>query len=238
MNIIDILIIVLLISFAIIGFKRGFLNSLVMFVGAILVIILSYAFKNILGDFLVLNLPFIRFGNFLGGAVTLNIILYQIIAFVIMSIIFTLIYKFILSLTGIIEKLLKYTIVLGIPSKILGMVVGFLEGYVIIYIFLFVLSQPFVNINILENSQYASTIVEKTPLLSSYVEDSLKIWKEIEDVSKLDNSNQINLEITRLILKNKVTGYDTIQKLVDMKKIEVDGIEEIINEYKEKEKND
>lgn len=238
MNFIDIIIIVLLASFAIVGFKRGVLSSLVMFVGTILVIVLSYTFKNFIGDILVLNLPFISFGKFLGGAVTLNVILYQTIAFILTSVVFTLLYKFIVSITGIVEKILRMTIILGIPSKLLGLVVGFLEGYIIVYIALFILSQPFVNLNILKDSNYASHIVNETPILSSYMEDSLVVFKEIEDVVKLEDSDEINLQITDLILKHHVTSPSVMQQLVDKKKIEVEGISKIIDKYREEKVSD
>ena len=237
MNFIDILIIIILLSFAVVGFKRGVFESLIMFVGAILVIVLSYSFKDIIGNFLLLNLPFINFGKFMGGAVTLNVILYQTIAFILTSVVFTLAYKFLVSITGIIEKILRFTIVLGIPSKLLGLVVGFLEGYIIVYVSLFILSQPFVNINVLEGSTYATKIVNETPLLSSYMENSLEVFHEIEEVSKLKDVNEIYLKITDLILKHNVTKPSIMQELVDKKKIEVTGIQNVIDKYKEVESN-
>lgn len=237
MNFIDILIIIILLSFAVVGFKRGVFESLIMFVGAILVIVLSYSFKDIIGNFLLLNLPFINFGKFMGGAVTLNVILYQTIAFILTSVVFTLAYKFLVSITGIIEKILRFTIVLGIPSKLLGLVVGFLEGYIIVYVSLFILSQPFVNINVLEGSTYATRIVNETPLLSSYMENSLEVFHEIEEVSKLKDGNEIDLKITDLILKHNVTKPSIMQELVDKKKIEVTGIQNVIDKYKEVESN-
>ncbi len=237
MNFIDILIIIILLSFAVVGFKRGVFESLIMFVGAILVIVLSYSFKDIIGNFLLLNLPFINFGKFMGGAVTLNVILYQTIAFILTSVVFTLAYKFLVSITGIIEKILRFTIVLGIPSKLLGLVVGFLEGYIIVYVSLFILSQPFVNINVLEGSTYATRIVNETPLLSSYMENSLEVFHEIEEVSKLKDGNEIDLKITDLILKHNVTKPSIMQELVDKKKIEVKGIQNVIDKYKEVESN-
>ena len=237
MNFIDILIIIILLSFAVVGFKRGVFESLIMFVGAILVIVLSYSFKDIIGNFLLLNLPFINFGKFMGGAVTLNVILYQTIAFILTSVVFTLAYKFLVSITGIIEKILRFTIVLGIPSKLLGLVVGFLEGYIIVYVSLFILSQPFVNINVLEGSTYATRIVNETPLLSSYMENSLEVFHEIEEVSKLKDGNEIDLKITDLILKHNVTKPSIMQELVDKKKIEVKEIQNVIDKYKEVESN-
>ena len=109
MDIVDIVIIVFLFLFALIGFKRGFFKSLVMFIGFIIVIFWSYVLKNYLGDFMVLNLPFMEFQNFLGGAVTLNIIMYQSIAFIIMLAILSLVYKIVVTITGIFEfKILAF----------------------------------------------------------------------------------------------------------------------------------
>ncbi len=43
--------------------------------------------------------------------------------------ILTIILKVLTLATNIFEKLLKMTIILGIPSKLLGMVAGFVEGF-------------------------------------------------------------------------------------------------------------
>lgn len=231
MEIYDIIILAFLIICALIGFKNGFFKSLISFVGFILVVVLAYEFKNIVGDFFVLNLPFIEFKNILGGASTLNIIMYQAIAFLIMLIIFGLIYKIIVTITGIFEKVLKLTIILGIPSKLLGLVVGFLEGLVILYLVLFFLAQPFVNINIYDNSNYAQIILEKTPILSGYAEKSLEVYNEISDLVKHKEDENIDLKIADLILKDKITTKDVMQKLIDKGKIKIEGIEKVIDKY-------
>lgn len=238
MEIVDLIIVIFLLFFAILGFKRGFFKSLVMFLGFIIVIVLSYMFKNYLGDFLVLNLPFISFGNFMGGAITLNIIMYQALAFIIVLAILSLAYKIIVTITGIFEKILKFTIILGIPSKILGLIVGIIEGYVIIYLVLFFLTQPFINLDILENSKYTKTILNDTPIISSIAENSLKVFNEVREViEKKDNPN-IDLEISDLILKEKVTSTDVMQRLVDKGKLKIDGIQNVIDKYKGDDSND
>ena len=56
MGIVDLFIIAILAAFALLGFKRGVFQSLVAFIGFIVVICLSYWLKNYLGDFFVLNL--------------------------------------------------------------------------------------------------------------------------------------------------------------------------------------
>ena len=231
MSLIDVVIIITLILFAFIGFKRGVFKSLVMFLGFIIIIFLAYALKNYIGDFLVLNLPFIKFGDFLGGAATLNIIMYQSLAFILVLIVLGLIYNFLVAISGVFEKLLRITIILGIPSKLLGMVVGLLEGYIIVYLVLFFLTQPFLNAEDLKNNNYVSTILNNTPVISSFAEDSLRIVNEVREVTEIKNKEQMDLKLADLILKEKVTTYDVMQKLVDKKKITVDGIQDIIDKY-------
>ncbi len=230
MKIYDIIILAVLLLFGLVGFKRGFFKSLVSFVGFILVIVLAYCFKNVVGDFFVLNLPFFEFKPFLGGANLLNIVMYQLLAFLLMLIIFGLVYKIIVTLTGIFEKLLKLTIVLGIPSKILGLVFGLLEGYIVVYLVLFFLAQPFIGIDLYDNSDYAKKILENTPVLSSYAEKGLEVVNEVRSLTETD-SDKLDLEIADIILKDKIISKDVMQKLVDTGKIEVEGIEEVINKY-------
>ncbi len=233
MKLYDLIIICFLILFALIGFKRGFFKSLISFVGFILVIVLAYIFKNVVGDFFVLNLPFINFKGFLGGASTLNIIMYQAIAFLLMLIIFGLVYKVIVTITGIFEKILKMTIVLGIPSKLLGLVFGLLEGYVILYLVLFFFHQPFLNFDIYNESDYAPKILEKTPILSSFAENSLTVFNEIKDLTEIEDNHELDLQMSDLILKDKVISKEVMQKLIDNGKIKIEGIEEVLNKYSE-----
>ena len=231
MELIDYAIIVILIIFAIIGFKRGVFKSLVSFLGFVIIIFLAYVLKNFLGDIFVLNLPFIKFGNFLGGAATLNIVMYQALAFVIILIILELIYRFLITITGVFEKLLKFTVILGIPSKLLGMVVGFLEGYVIIYLALFFLNQPFLKVEFINDSKYVPIILNNSPVISSFADSSLKVVNEIRDITKIQNKEEIDVQLTDLLLKRKVVSPEVMQKLVDKKKIDVEGIQNIINKY-------
>lgn len=230
MELADIIIAVLLILFAIVGFNRGVFKSLVTFLGFIIAIFAAYAFKNYLGDILVLNLPFISLSSF-GEISTLNIIMYQAIAFVIMLMIFGLIYKFLIVITGILEKLLNATIILGIPSKILGMIFGFLEGYVIIYLVLFFLTQPFLDFKLLDNSKYVPKILNETPIVSSYATNSLRVFNEVRDLLNIEDKEKADQELARVILKEKVISAEVMQELVDSNKISIDGIQEIINTY-------
>ncbi len=232
MDIVDIVIMAILISFAIIGFKRGVFQSLTAFVGFVAVICIAYWLKNYLGDFFVMNLPFTNYTFIPGDSVVLNIITYQSLAFLIMLVILGVIYKILLITTGFFEKILRVTVILGIPSKILGLIVGILEGYVIVYLLLFFISQPYLQFGLLDNSKYAKVILKDTPVLSNVAEDTFTIISEIDETLKNNDEENFDLKLTNLILKRNITSTDVMQKLVDNKKIEVDGIQEVIDNYK------
>lgn len=230
MGIVDILIIVIILAFAIVGFKRGVIQSLVAIIGFLAVIYLAYLLKNFLGDFLVLNSPFTNYTFIPGGSYVLNIVTYETIAFIVMLVVLGLIYKIVLTISGIFEKLLKITIILGIPSKILGLVVGAVEGLVIVYFILFTLTQPFIRINLLDNSKYTEVILKKTPVLSNFAEDTFAIIDEINET--VSTEDDFDLKLADIVLKRKITSPDVMQKLIDKKKLSVEGIQEVVDKYK------
>ena len=232
MSIVDILIIAVILIFAIIGLKRGVFQSLIAIVGFIAVICISYLLKNYIGDFLVLNLPFTKYSFIPGGSLVFNVITYESIAFILMLIVLGLIYKIALTISGVFEKLLKITIVLGIPSKILGFIVGAIEGYIFVYLILFFVIQPYVRINLIEDSKYSEKIKKKTPLLSSFAEDTFVIINEIDETIKIGDDKNFDIKLTDLILKRKITSVNVMQQLIDDKKIASEGIQEIVNNYK------
>ena len=181
---------------------------------------------------MVLNLPFTKYAFIPGGSYVLNVVLYESLAFVLMLIIFGIIYKIILVISGIFEKLLKYTIILGIPSKILGLIVGALEGFIVVYLILFILTQPYLRLGILEHSNYAEKILKDTPALSSFAEDSFVIINEIDETIKSGEDDDFDLKLADLVLKRKITSADVMQKLIDTKKLSIIGLQEVVNNYK------
>ena len=115
-----------------------------------------------------------------------------------------MVYKVLLAITGIVEKILKITVILGIPSKILGMIVGILEGYIIVYLLLFFAAQPYIKMDILDNSKYAKSILVKTPILSNLAEDTVNVINEVHDTIEAKDDNNFDLKVTDFILKEKV----------------------------------
>lgn len=237
MNIVDALIILVIIAGGLVGFKKGFTRELVSFLGVFLVIILSFLLKNPVSAILYEHLPFFSFGGMLKGITSLNILLYEIIALLIVMSILTIVLKVITMVTKVFETLLKFTIILGIPSKILGMVVGFVEGFVWVFIALYVLNLPVFNIKEVQESKYKDVVLENAPILSSLGNDTVKVidefteLKEQYDDDSID-SNEFNLQTLDVFLKYNVVTVESVEKLEKKGKLKIDGLDDLLKEYR------
>ena len=163
LNIVDIIIVLFILMGGIVGFKEGVIKKTTSIIGLILVVVISFVLKNHLSVFFYENLPFLDFWGVFKGIQVLNIVFYEVVAFLLIASVLMIVYKVLMALTGFIEKILKATIILSIPSKILGFFVGLLEAYIWIYIALFVLTLPVFNIKQIYASDSAMFIVTKTP---------------------------------------------------------------------------
>ena len=222
LNIIDIIIILIILLGGIVGFKEGAIKKATSIVGLVLVVILSFTFKNQLSVFFYENLPFFDFWGVFKGIQVLNIVFYEMLAFLIIASVLTIVYRVILGITGIIEKLLKATIILSIPSKILGFFIGLLEYYIWIYIFLFVLTLPVLNVKDIYQSKTAMFIITETPILSKYTGKTLDIYNDLYSI--IDNkesktNTQVNEEAMDLMLKYDIISPESAHKLVDRNKV-------------------
>jgi len=181
------------------------------------------------------NLPFFDFGGLLKGLPVLNIFVYELIAFIITLSLLALILKLILKVTKIFEFLLKITVFLGVPSKILGAIVGMIENFIFVFIVLYILNLPLFDFNL--NSKYKDKILSSTPILSSLVNDSVKVLEEFTELKDkykdTENSNEFNKETLDLFLKYEVINVESVETLIKKDKLKMEGAEEILNKYKE-----
>lgn len=235
-NIIDVLVFLTIALMGVIGFKKGFLKQTVSTIGFIIVVILAFYLKNPIAEFLSLYLPFFKFEGIVGG-VTLNILLYQLISFLLVILILETVLNVLVRITGIIEKILKYTIILGIPSKILGMLVGLIEGFIIVFIALFFFKQPIFNIKSYETSKLAGPILNHTPVLSGIAGGFVDTFNDIYNLNNLYadkelSNDELNRRSIDVMLKHEIVTPNYIIKLVEHNKIEVPGILDVVNKYK------
>lgn len=237
MNIVDAIIILMVLASGVAGFKRGVLKQTVSTVGFVIVVILAFYLKNPIAEFLSLHLPFFTFGGAFANTASFNIILYQLISFILVVIVLEAILSVFIKITGIIEKILKFTIILGIPSKILGFVVGIVEGFIITFLILFFLRQPGFNLKIFDDSKLTDKILNSTPVLSQVAGGFVDTFHDLYELGndyyeqKMDE-NTLNLKSIDVMLEHKIITPNYVIKLVDANKIEITGIDNVINKYR------
>ena len=236
MNIIDAIIFLIILMGAVVGFKNGVIRQTVSLVGFLLVIILAFILKNPLSLWMYEHLPFFNFWGILKGVTVINILLYEVLAFLILVAIFSIILKIILMAAKIIEKILEFTVILGIPSKILGIFVGALEYYLFVFVLLYVVTLPIFDTKSIKESKFAVNILEKTPVLSSYTEDATKVLNDFvalkDKYEKSSNSEEFNKDALKVLLEYKVVDVKSVDKLVERNKIKINDIEEILKDYR------
>ena len=238
MNVVDIVIIILLGFGFIIGFRQGFTQSLFSLVGFTIVIVLAFILKNPVSQFLMMNLPFFDFWGVIKGLSVLNIAFYEVIGFLIVAAILTIILRIILRMTTIFEKVLEMTIILGFPSKVLGGLVGIIRYYLIVFSALYILSLPnFAGAGLIIESKFNEPILKHTPILSIFASKTLNVIDEFADLrdkyENTNNSNQFNLETLDLFLKYDIVKPETVKKLIEKDKLHINGALELIEKYEE-----
>lgn len=240
MNIVDIGIIIVLILGGIIGFKRGFTKSVIKAVGFILTVVLAFLLKNGLASVFYDKLPFFNFDGLFKGITVLNIALYELIAFLILLALFSILLKFLIFISSIFEKLLAATVILSIPSKIAGAIVGIVQNYVLVFIILYVVSLPVFNLDFVDDSKYKEPILKNTPILNSFSKTTTDVMNEfisLKDKYETSTSpDEFNLDTLDLFLKYKVITIESADKLVTQGKIKAQNQERLIgilNQYRE-----
>lgn len=235
-TIVDACIILILGIGAIVGFKRGVIQSAAQFLGTLAVIIIAYYLKNPISEFFYTYLPFFNFSGALEGVTVLNIIIYEAIAYIVIILLLWAILRVIIVITGLLELILKMTVVLSIPSKLLGIIFGLAEAYIVLFVILFCANQIFMANNQKIDSKYASMILNNTPLLSEKVSNAYNSVDEVVSMASkyqdTEDKNEYNKEALDILLKNKFITVDAATKLIEKEKLEITGAEEILNKYK------
>lgn len=238
MNVIDVALILIILMMGVIGLKRGFFKELVMSIGTILIVVISFLLKDPLANFLSLKLPFFPLSNIPSVSSIFNILFYQFISFIIIFGLLTILFNIILWVTNIIEKILKMTVILAIPSKILGFILGIIEGYFLAFAISFMLTQPALNIDVVKESKVVHFIQKSTPVLSSKMNktyDAIKEIYDLKDVYDKDNEksyDEFSYKALEIMIKNKVVKVNYVEKLEQANKLQIKESKELINKYK------
>lgn len=232
MNNISVAIVLIIISFGLLGLKRGALKEAVIVFGNILVIAIAYFFKDMLASYLMNALPAYKINSVLGPLSSLTIIFYKLIAFLALMIVFHFLLRIIINLSGLLGKIMDATVILLLPNRIIGFLLGIVEGYVLMFIVLNVLMIPLSSNTTFMDSGVRKYIVEETPILKDSFGGLNTSLEEVLQLDKNDTENSLNLKVIDILLKNKIITKDEVQELVTNGKIvNVDGLDTVINKY-------
>lgn len=226
LNIVDIIILLVLILGGVLGLKDGVIKKLVSVFGLIAVLVLAFTFKNNLSSIFYEKLPFFDFWGLFKGLQVLNILFYETIAFLLIAGVLMIAYKILLFISKLIEKILKATVILAIPSKLFGLLIGLIEYYIFVYIALFILTLPVFNIKEIKESQLVPVIMEKTPIISKYTEETIEVYDKIYTLveTREDKSNKtLNEEALTLMLDYEIITKETAINLIDKEKVDVNS---------------
>lgn len=228
--VIDSVIVILLLFGALIGFKKGIIKSIVSLGLLILAVILAWFLKNPIVSIMYTKLPFFSFTT---STSLINIIVYEMVAFLIIAIILLIIVKIILFFTGLVDKILSITKVLGFFSKILGMIFGFVEMYIIIFIALFIMYNFTGLYKELGDNVLALRMLNSTPVLSQMVDSEKGAFDEIYYLKNnyKEKDDEYNKKVFETLIKYRVISPNTARELVNNQKIKIDGSDEIIKKY-------
>ena len=236
-SLVDVLIILMIIMGAIVGFKNGAIKEGTKFIGTFVVIVVSFLLKDHLMVLFYENLPFFNFFGVLKGLDAINVLLYQLIAFLVIFVALMFVLKVLVVITGVVEWLLKLTVFLSIPSKILGIFVGVFEFYVYLFIALYILNMPIFGLTFVSESRLGNIILEDTPILSELVEDTVEVYTDVWSVirNRGDLSDkEVNTFVLATLLDNELITIESARELVESNYIIIED-NSILDKYEEDE---
>lgn len=229
-TIVDIILLAFIVLGAWAGSRKGLIKTAVGFVGLVAIIIISYTLKSYLANFLIDVMPFFPFSGELEGLTALNILIYNVIAFVVIFVLMYCVLNIVLALTGFIDTLLKFTVIWIIPSKIGGAILGFLEAWLFAFLAVFVLGQfSFAN-GIISDSKISNFMLNHTPIIGTYLSGASQATKEIYDgIEEYRNdenktTTDLNLYILQVEINYGLVSKDKATELMEIGKIGIDGV--------------
>lgn len=227
MNIFSVAIILVVLLYGVLGFKRGVIRTGVSLLGTVAILIISYVLKDLIADFLIKHLPFFNYGGVFEGITSINILIYKMIAFIVVFVVLYCILNVLITLSGLIEKILKMTIVLAIPSKIMGGILGIIEGLIVAFLATFALFHLAPTQKYIMDSPVAVILLERSPFISSLTTSTTLALEDISNIvnNLKENSNrsEANYEILHRMIYWKVITVEEAQWLIDNNKIVLDN---------------
>ena len=233
--IIDFTLIMMLLFGALAGWKRGGITSIIYLIGTIIIFVSAFYLKNPVSRILYENMPFFKFAGIFRGLSSLNILIYEATAYIIVVLVLAIILGIILKVSKILDKLVNLTIILTLPNKLIGLVVGVVQYYIAIYFICFVLLQvPVVSIQ-LRNSDIVKTMMHQTPVLSEVTNEMYNTYNDVYNICYLyedsDQREEADYKILEILMSHDIIEPKSVITLKDQGKLNVSDVSELVKKY-------
>lgn len=221
--IISLIVILVFVSDVINGYKKGFLGTAIKLFKSVVALVFAYLFKGKLATYLSIHLPFFNLQGLFKGLDIVNVLIYELIAFVAIFAVVSLILKIIIDLFNIEERLFSLIVQLGIPNNLIGGIFGGLKSIVVIYFVLsiFTAVANFVNI---DTGNSLGEYVLNIPVLKNSFGGTLDSLDEISELAVEYKNTQdkgvINGDAISILLENGILTEEQLSVLIESGKVE------------------
>lgn len=221
--VISIIILLVFISDVLAGYKKGFLESGVRFLKSTMAILIAYFCKSPLSRYLYLNYPFFKLGGIFKGVSSVNILLYEIIAFIAVYIIVLVILNIVSNIFGLEQKILRIVSIVGVPNKIMGAIVNGLKSIIFIYfaVSIFFVVSSFLK---LDTGESLGDYVVEMPVLKNTFGSILDSFDQITELAvtyeNIQDKQQLNSEAIDILLKYDIISEENLNLLIESGKID------------------
>ena len=226
-GIMNLIMVVWLVVGFLIGLFTGFLERTIKVIEMFIIVFLSILLKNPISALLYKYLPFINF-----KIKVLNILMYEIIAFIVVTILLIIIIKLINKAINLVESIFAFILNIGFPKRILGGVITFFEGAFYLYIFVFIVFFISTIMNMPIEDSLANKYFDRAPVLSQTLGP---IFKSSVDIASYTNTikdkDTLECKSLDILLSYKIISKENAKYLVDKNKLNFKGVENVIDKY-------
>ncbi len=238
MGVVDVIVLGIFLFCAYLGYQRGIIKQLSDFIILFIASFLAGRISNILFGILYKFLPFFNFSGKSEGIKSINIIFWKLILYLFMIVLLIFIIKKIMLKLKLESKVINSMVEANLFSKIFGILSSIPLTMTLVFNIILIMLSPNFNMTSINDSKFASLIMNKTPILSrendKLYDNQKYIIKRInKNDNTLENYEQVNNDIIKNILDTKLVSKEKISnmknKLLGSRKVNIKEDNDSVN---------
>ena len=212
MTFIDVIIILIMIIGLIIGWNGGFFKTAIDIFSLFVSMVIAGLLKGPLGNLLASFIPFMN----MKGLYSLNIIMYQLIAYFLILLLVLGIYQGIMKRSKLDDKISDKSLTAQLPSKLIGAVLGIALSIIFTYNILLVVKFPSFDGSWIRDSYFTSRVLENSFMLSDI---NKKLYDASDEAAIIisENKNEykkyIDTKIVEYFIDIDLISYEKVDEL-------------------------